>query len=80
MKESLKIVGYGVNVMYRRDAGFERLATFSTEEDARMFHTQFKKSSEYALCKCTDIQRIYQDENGEYEYETVLEILRVRTA
>lgn len=67
----MKTVGFGINIK-RNKLGFERVATFENKETALAAFHLLSQSSEYKeTAIAMDIEEIFKDEFGGYEYKVL---------
>lgn len=68
----MKIIGYGINLMYQKELGYERVVSFVKKEDAEKAYEIIKKSTEYYFAKAIELFVIKENEN-DFTYETIKE-------
>ena len=68
----MKTVGFGVNMKYNELDGFERVATFENKEAAFAAFYLLSQSSEYKeTAMALEVEEIFEDNFGGYEYKTL---------
>lgn len=68
----MEIVGYGVNIKYKEQYGYERVATYAEKEEAEKAYEIIKKAYECSRAKAIEIVEI-QYNHGDYDYVTIKE-------
>lgn len=68
----MKIIGYGINLMYQKELGYERVVSFVKKEDAENAYEIIKKSTEYYSAKAIELLVIKEDDD-DFTYETIKE-------
>lgn len=68
----MKTVGFGVNMEYNELDGFERVATFENKETAFAVFHLLSQSSEYKdTAMALEVEEIFEDDFGGYEYKVL---------